>query len=83
MNDRHFLCAASNVYLDTKLISKCVNSIILTALPHVATLLTGCVLEPRLCCETTSRDMFWSYIIMVNLFIVLLIEYVSSIRSSI
>ena len=46
------------------------------------TLLMGCLLEPRLCCEITSRDMFWSYILMANLFIVLLIEYVSSIRSS-
>ena len=45
-------------------------------------LLMGCLLEPRLCCEITSRDMFWSYIIKANLFIVLLIEYVSSIRSS-
>ena len=46
-------------------------------------LLSGYLLEPRLCCERTSRDVFWSYIIMANLFIVLLIEYVSSIRSSI
>ena len=45
------------------------------------TLLSGCLLEPRLCCEITSRDVFWSYIIKDNLFIVLLIEYVSSIRS--
>ena len=42
-------------------------------------LLSGYLLEPRLWCETTSQDVFWSYIIMVNLFIVLLIEYVSSI----
>ena len=47
----------------------------------LCTLLSGLLLEPRLCYETTSRDVFWSYIIMVNLFIVLLIEYVSSIRS--
>ena len=33
--------------------------------------------------EIISGDAFWSYIIMANLFIVLLIEYVSSIRSSI
>ena len=46
------------------------------------TLLSGYLLEPRLWCETTSRDVFWSYIIMANLFIVLLIEYVSSILSS-
>ena len=46
-------------------------------------LLTGYLLEPRLCCETIRRDMFWSYLIMTNWFIVLLIEYVSRIRISI
>ena len=48
-----------------------------------ATLLSGLVAGTKALCEVISRDMFWSYIIMANLFTVLLIEYVSSIRSSI
>ena len=51
------------------------------AVCNYVSLLSGCLLEPRLCCEITIRDVFWSYIIKDNLFIVLLIEYVSSIRS--
>ena len=43
------------------------------------TLLLGLVAGTEALSERISRDMFWRYIIMANLFIVLLIEYVSSI----
>ena len=33
---------------------------------HNTSLLSGYLLEPRLCCETRSRDMLWSYIIMAK-----------------
>ena len=46
-------------------------------------LLSGLVAGTEVLSERISRGVFRSYIIMANLFIVLLIEYMSSIRSSI
>ena len=42
-------------------------------------LLSGLVAGTKALCQRISRDMFWSYIIMANQFIVLLIEYMSTI----
>ena len=53
------------------------------SLSNVHSLLSGLVAGTKALCEIISLDVSWSYIIMANLFIVLLIEYVSSIRSSI
>ena len=40
------------------------------------TLLSGLIAGTKALCEKEVETVFWSYIIMANLFIVLLIEYV-------
>ena len=52
---------------------------LLPMLYYQRSLLSGLVAGTKALCEVISRDVFCSYIIMANLFIVLLIEYVSSI----
>ena len=72
-----------NAYVDRLILAPIIIEIDTLDISYtICTLLTGCLLEPRLCCEITSRDVLCSYIIKSNLFIVLLIEYVSSIQSS-